>query len=90
MVPCMTAWLDAEVTRCTNDNSLIQDEQRYPGAAVVSVTEIIWAKPLLTAMSAQKAELAALTKAFELRKDQRLRWPTGVPLLSLMSIALFI
>ena len=70
---CMTAQMDAEVTWFTNGNSLIQDRHRYAGAAVVSNTEIIWAEPLLAGMSAQKAELAALTKALELRKDKRHR-----------------
>ena len=36
---------------------------------VVSNTEITWAEPHLAGMSAQKAELAALKKSLELRKD---------------------
>jgi hypothetical protein len=38
---------------------------------VVSDTKIIWAEPLLAGMLAQKDELAALTKALELRKGKR-------------------
>ena len=63
----MTAWMDAEVTWFTNDNTLIQDGKRYARASVVSNTEIIWAEPLLTRRSAQKAELIALAKEFELK-----------------------
>lgn len=37
---------------------------------MVSNTEIIWMEPLLARMSAQKAELVALTKALELRKGK--------------------
>lgn len=46
--------------------------QRYAGAAVVSETEIIWAEPLPTDMSAQKAELMALTQALRLGEGKRL------------------
>jgi hypothetical protein len=42
---CMIVQMDAEVTRFSNDNSLIQDGQRYAGAAVVSDSKIIWAEP---------------------------------------------
>ena len=66
--------MDAEVTWFTNGNSFIQDGQRYAGAVVVSNTKIIWAEPLLAEMPAQKAELAALTKVTELRRDKRQRW----------------
>ena len=38
---------------------------------MVSNTEIIWVLPFLAQMSAQKVELAALTKELELRKDKR-------------------
>ena len=69
----MTAQMDAEVTWFTNGNSLIQDKQRYAGTAVVSDTKIIWAELILEGTSDQKAELAALTKAIELRKDKRHR-----------------
>ena len=70
---CMTVQMVVEVTWFTNDNSLIWDGQKYARAVVVSNTEIIWAEPLLAGMSAQKGELAALTKALELRKDKRHR-----------------
>ena len=49
----------------------IQGGQRYAGAEAISNTKIIWAESLLTGISAQKAELAVLTKALELRKDKR-------------------
>ena len=45
--------------------------QTYAVAVVVSNTKIIWAESLLTGILAQKAELAALTKALELRKGKR-------------------
>ena len=38
--------MDAELTWFTNDNSFIQDRQRYTGAGVISNTEIIWAEPI--------------------------------------------
>lgn len=79
--------MDAEVTWFTNGNSLIQDKQRYAGAAVVSDTKIIWTEPLLAGMSAQKAGLGALTKALELRKDKRQM--ARLPLLLLISVGLF-
>ena len=65
----MTAQMDAGVMGFTNVNCLIQDGQRYAGAAVVSNTEITWARPHLAGVSSQKAELAALKKmSLELRK----------------------
>ena len=67
----MTAQMDAVMALFTNGNSLIQDKQRYAGTAVVSDTKIIWKEPLLAGMLAQKDELAALTKALELRKGKR-------------------
>jgi hypothetical protein len=63
--------MDAEATWFTTGNNLIQDGQCYAGGAVVSNTEIIWVLPFLAQMSAQKVELAALTKELELRKDKR-------------------
>ena len=65
----MTAQMDAGVTGFTNGNSLIQDGQGYAGAAVVSNTEITWTRPHLVEMPAQRAELAALKKSLEQRKD---------------------
>jgi hypothetical protein len=50
-----TPLMDAELTWFTNDNSFIQDRQRYTGAGVISNTEIIWMEPLPARMSAQKA-----------------------------------
>ena len=60
MAVCMTAQMDAGVMGFTNVNSLIQDGQRYAGAAVVSNTEFTWTGPHLAGMSAQKAKLGAL------------------------------
>ena len=51
----------------------IQGGQRYAGAEAISNTKIIWAELILEGTSDQKAELAALTKALELRKDKRYR-----------------
>jgi hypothetical protein len=53
--------IDAEETWFANDNSFIQDGQRYAGSAVFSNIEITWAESLLAGMSTQKAELVALT-----------------------------
>lgn len=67
---CMIVQMDAEVTRFSNDNSLIQDGQRYAGAVLESNTKITRVKSLLAGMSAQKTELPALIKALELGKDK--------------------
>ena len=61
--------MDTGVTGFTNGNSLIQDGQRYAGVAVMSNTKIICAGPHLARVSAQKAELAALKKSLEERKN---------------------
>ena len=62
MALCMTAQIDVVVTGLTNDNSLIQDGQRYAGAAVVSHTKITWTGSHLAGMTALKPKLAALKK----------------------------
>ncbi|XP_077633087.1 uncharacterized protein LOC144242164 [Crocuta crocuta] len=64
---------DAEITWFTDGSSFIQEGQRYAGAAVVSMEETIWAEPLPTGTSAQKAELIALTKALTLEKDKKIK-----------------
>ena len=76
---CMTVLIDAEVTWFTKNNSFIQDEQRYTGAAMISNTETIWA-----GISGQKADLETLTRVLELRKDKR--HIVCQPLLSLISV----
>ena len=80
----MTAQTDAGVMRFTNGTCLIQDGQRYAGVSMVSNTDITWAEPHLAGMSAQKAELAALKKSLELRKDKTQM--AGVPLLVFISM----
>ena len=65
----MNSQKDEGLTGITNGNRLIQDGQRYAGTAVVSNTEITCAERHMAVMSAQKAELAALKKSLELRKD---------------------
>ena len=82
----MTAQKDAEVTYFTNSNNLIWDRQRYFWAAVVSDTKIIWAELLLTGMSAQKAELATLTKA----EKRQVTQIATLPLLLIIFVGLFI
>ena len=71
---CLTLTLiDGPLHDCswfTNVSSLIQDGQWHARAEVVSNTEIIWAEPLLAGISAQKVEMAALTKVLELRKAE--------------------
>ena len=63
--------MDKETTWLIDGNSFIQDIQRYSGTAVVSNTEIIWAKSLMARTSAKKAELIALTKALEFGKNKK-------------------
>jgi hypothetical protein len=43
---------------------------RQVGAAVVSLTETLWAEPLPPSTSAQLAELIALTKALQLSEGK--------------------
>lgn len=50
-------------------------ERGVLGQRVISNTQIMWAEPLLAGVSAQKAELVALTMALELRKDKILLLP---------------
>ena len=83
----MTVQIDVEVTGFANGNCLIQDGQRYAGAAVVSNTENTCGAPHLAGMSAQEAELAALKISLELRKGKTQR--AGVPLLPLISMGPF-
>ena len=68
----MTAQTDAGVTGFTHGNHLILVGQRYAWAAMVSNKEITWA-----GMSALKAELAALKKSLEVRKDIKGIKPTS-------------
>ena len=65
----MNSQIDEGLTGFTNGNRLIQDGQRYAGAAVVSNTKNTWAEPHLAGMSVQEGELAALKMSFELKKD---------------------
>lgn len=62
---------DAERIWFTDGSSFIQDGQKYAGAAVMSLTDIIWAEPLPTSTSAKRAELITLTKALGLGKDKK-------------------
>ena len=57
---------DAEATWFTDGSSFVQDGHRYAGAAVVTKTDTVWAEALPSRMSAQRAELIALTKALML------------------------
>ena len=86
---CMTAQMDAGVTGFTNGNCLIQDGQSYAGAGLVYNTEITCAEPHPSGMSSQKAELTALKKSLEQRKDETVM-AHGVPLLTFMSMGPFI
>ena len=62
----MADLMNAEITRFPNDNSLLQDGQWYAGPVVVPNTDL-WVEPLLTGISALRAELEALTKVLYLR-----------------------
>ncbi|KAK1329798.1 LOW QUALITY PROTEIN: hypothetical protein QTO34_009981 [Cnephaeus nilssonii] len=57
---------DADVTWFTDGSSFVRDGSRYAGAAVVTETDTVWAEALPSGMSAQRAELVALTKALTL------------------------
>ncbi|XP_037382666.1 uncharacterized protein LOC119258442, partial [Talpa occidentalis] len=56
----------------TDGSSFIHEGRRAAGAAVVSMQEVIWAEPLPSGTSAQKAELIALTKALTLARGKNL------------------
>ena len=60
---------DAETTWFTDGSSFIEGGLRKAGAAVVDGHDMIWAQALPEGTSTQKAELAALTEALELAKD---------------------
>ena len=88
----MTAHIDVGVTGFINGNCLIQDGQRYAGAAVVSNTENTCGGPHLAGMSTQEVELAALKMSVELRKDIKVISATscGVTILPIMLQSLHI
>ena len=50
-------------------SSVLVEGKRKAGAAVVDGHDMIWAQALPEGTSTQKAELAALTEALELAKD---------------------
>lgn len=50
-------------------NSYIEDSIRHAGAAVVDLDKTLWASALPSGLSAQRAELIALTKALKFGKD---------------------
>lgn len=52
---------------CADGSSFIKDCTRYAGAAVMD--EVLWTEALSPGISAQRAELIALTKALQSRKD---------------------
>jgi hypothetical protein len=54
---------DPDLTVFMDISSFIWEGIRRAGAAVVSLTETLWAEPLPPSISAQLAELIALTKA---------------------------
>lgn len=64
--------LDPDTTWFTDGSSFIKDGVKYAGAAVTTEMEVVWASPLPSGTSAQKAELIALTKALQLAKGKRL------------------
>lgn len=48
----------------------IQEETRYEGLAIETVSGTVWVTALPSGTSAQKAELIALTKVLQLGKDR--------------------
>jgi ribonuclease HI len=51
-------------------NSSVQEGIRWAGAAVASLTQILWTEALCPSTSAQMAELIALTKALQLSQGK--------------------
>ena len=62
----------AEDTWFTDGSSNVLNGQKYKGAAGTRTTQVVWAEPLPTGTSAQRAELIALTRALRLGKEKRL------------------
>lgn len=75
--------MDTEVNMVHQWQQLHSGQREVSGSSVVPNTEITSVGSLLEGMSAQKAELVALTNALELGKDK-------MPLLLLMYMGLFI
>lgn len=63
---------DAEVTWFTDGSRYLLDGQCKARVAVVHGRRVLWAEPLPTGTSAQKAELIALTKALDLGAGKRI------------------
>lgn len=59
-----------QLTLFTDGSSLIDAGTRKAGAAVTTISEILWQQSLPVGTSAQRAELIALTKALQLAKDK--------------------
>lgn len=59
----------AEAMWCADGSSFIKDCTRYARAAVTIEDEVLWTEALSPGISAQRAELIALTKALQSRKD---------------------
>ena len=55
----------------TDGNSFVREGKRKAGYAVVTAEQVLEAKSLPQGISAQLAELVALTQALELSKGQR-------------------
>jgi ribonuclease HI len=68
---------DLDLTLFTDGSSSVQKGIRWAGAAVVSLTQTLWAKPLPPFISAQLAELIALTKALQLSQGKSINIYTG-------------
>lgn len=59
-----------QLTLFTDGSSLIDAGTRKAGAAVTTISEIVWQQSLPVGTSAQRAELIALTKVLQLAKDK--------------------
>jgi hypothetical protein len=73
---------DPDLTLFTDGSSCVREEIRRAGAAVVSLTETLWAELLPPSTSAQLAELIALTKALQYLRE---KLPTSTQTLSMLS-----
>jgi hypothetical protein len=61
---------DPDLTLFMDGNSSVQEGIRWAGAAVASLTQILWTEALCPSTSAQMAELIALTKALQLSQGK--------------------
>jgi hypothetical protein len=80
---------DPDLTLFMDGSSSVQEGIRQAGAAVVSLTEILWAEPLPPSTSVQLVELIVFTKALQLSQGKSANIYTDSNYVFLMPMQLF-